>query len=72
MLFVRRVNLGFGGKAETSAIQRYVRLWPLSRGKSVRAVRRLPVTLLICADELCIGEYVTLHCSLDLRFRRIA
>src|SRR5215469_8558656 len=25
--------------------------------------RRLPVTLLICADELCIGQYVALRCS---------
>ena len=31
---------------------------------------RLPVTLLIRADEFCIGQHVTLHCSLDLRFRR--
>jgi hypothetical protein len=30
----------------------------------------LPVTILICADELCIGEYMAPHCSLDLRFRR--
>jgi hypothetical protein len=30
----------------------------------------LPVTLLIRADELCIGQYVPPHCSLDLRFRR--
>jgi hypothetical protein len=30
----------------------------------------LPVTLLIRADEFCIGQHVTLHCSLDLRFRR--
>ena len=33
-------------------------------------VPRLPVTLLIRADELCIGQYVALHCLLDLRFRR--
>jgi hypothetical protein len=36
------------------------------------AVPWLPVTLLICADELCIGQYVALHCSLDLRFRRVS
>jgi hypothetical protein len=30
----------------------------------------LPVTLLIRADELCIGKYVAPHCSLDLRFCR--
>jgi hypothetical protein len=36
------------------------------------SVRRLPVTLLICADELRIGQYVALHCSLDLRFRRVS
>src|SRR6266581_160139 len=29
----------------------------------------LSVTLLIRADELCIGQYVALQCSLDLRFR---
>jgi hypothetical protein len=29
----------------------------------------LPVTLLIRADEFCIGQHVALHCSLDLRFR---
>ncbi len=28
------------------------------------------VTLLISADELCIGHHMTLHSSLDLRFRR--
>jgi hypothetical protein len=27
---------------------------------------------LIGADELCIGQYVALHCSLDLRFRRVS
>jgi hypothetical protein len=26
----------------------------------------LPVTLLIRADEFCIGQHVALHCSLDL------
>jgi hypothetical protein len=31
----------------------------------------LPVTLLIRADELCIGQYVAPHRSLDLRFRRV-
>src|SRR5262249_58315683 len=36
------------------------------------AVRRLPVTLLIGADQLCICQYVALHCSLDLRFRRVS
>ena len=30
----------------------------------------LPVTFLVRADELCIGQHVALHCSLDLRFRR--
>ena len=30
----------------------------------------LPVTLLICADEFCIGQHVAIHGSLDLRFRR--
>jgi len=35
-------------------------------------VRRLPVTLLIGADEFCICQYVALHCSLDLRFRRVS
>ena len=30
----------------------------------------LTVTLLIGADKLCIGQHMTLHCSLDLRFRR--
>ena len=37
-----------------------------------QGVRRLPVTLLIRADELCIGEHVALHRSLDLQFRRIS
>ena len=32
--------------------------------------RRLPITLLIRANELRIGQHVALHCSLDLRFRR--
>src|SRR5262249_44987328 len=35
------------------------------------SMKKLPVTLLKCADELCIGQYVALHCSLDLRFRRV-
>jgi hypothetical protein len=30
----------------------------------------IAVTLLIRTDEFCIGQYVTLHRSLDLRFRR--
>ena len=30
----------------------------------------LPVTLLICSDEFCIGQHVAMHGSLDLRFRR--
>ena len=30
----------------------------------------LPVTLLIRANEFCIGQYVALHRPLDLRFRR--
>ncbi len=30
----------------------------------------LAVTLLIRADELRTGQYVTPHCSLDLRFSR--
>src|SRR6516162_1305415 len=32
----------------------------------------LPVTLLIRADKLCIGQDVAPHCSLDLRFRRVS
>jgi len=32
----------------------------------------LPVTLLIRADKLCIGQDVTPHYSLDLRFRRVS
>src|SRR5262249_34877432 len=31
---------------------------------------RLPITLLIRAHQLCIGQHVALHCSLDLRFCR--
>ena len=31
---------------------------------------RLPITLLVRANKLGIGQYVTLHCSFDLRFRR--
>jgi hypothetical protein len=34
--------------------------------------RRLPVTLLIRADEFYIGQYVAPHCSLNLRFRRVS
>ncbi|HSS76676.1 MAG TPA: hypothetical protein VLV54_07995 [Thermoanaerobaculia bacterium] len=30
----------------------------------------LPVTFLVRADELCIGQHVALNCSLDLQFRR--
>ena len=36
----------------------------------IDAVAWLPVTLLISADELCIGQYVAPHCLLDLRFCR--
>src|SRR6516225_10828663 len=36
------------------------------------SVTGLPITLLKRADELCIGQYVALHCSLDLRFRRVS
>jgi hypothetical protein len=36
----------------------------------VMPARLLPVALLIRADELCVGQHVALHCSLDLRFRR--
>ena len=32
----------------------------------------LPFTFLVRADELCIGQHVALHCSLDLRFRRVS
>jgi hypothetical protein len=39
---------------------------------AVRWIKRLPVTLLIRADEFCIGQYVALHCSLDLRFCRVS
>ena len=42
----------FGGKAD---LARAI----LRNGRP----RRLPVTLLICADELCIGQYVALHYS---------
>ena len=31
---------------------------------------RLPITLLVRADQFCIGQHVALHCSLDLRFCR--
>ena len=37
-----------------------------------RDVPWLPVTLLIRADKLCIGQDVAPHCSLDLRFRRVS
>ena len=37
----------------------------------LRAFEGLPITLLIGADKLCIGQYVALHCSLDLRFGRV-
>src|SRR5215472_4571489 len=40
--------------------------WLTLRGGT--SVAWLPITLLKRADELCIGQYVTLHCSLDLRF----
>jgi len=51
---------------------------PWNKGKLIGAkphdplscLPRLPVTLLIGADELCIGQYVAVHRSLDLRFRR--
>ena len=42
----------------------------LSRVKGHARVPWLSVALLIRADEFCIGQHVTLHYSLDLRFRR--
>src|SRR6516162_1826258 len=36
------------------------------------SVTGLPITLLKRADELCIGQYVALHCSFYLRFRRVS
>ena len=48
--------------------------WFVGDGLTLRCklpgISWLPVTLLIRADELCTGQYVALHCSLDLRFRR--
>jgi hypothetical protein len=51
-------------EAMAHAINRFLR----ARSNSSRTW--LPVTLLIRADELCIGKYVAPHCSLDLRFCR--
>ena len=42
----------------------------LNSGGDCARVPWLPVTFLVRADELCIGQHVALHCSLDLRFRR--
>ena len=39
-------------------------------GLVIPRVWRLPITLLIRADELRIGQHVALHSLLDLRFRR--
>src|SRR5262249_36303784 len=43
-----------------------------SMTSSASDVPWLPVTLLIRADKLCIGQDVAPHCSLDLRFRRVS
>jgi hypothetical protein len=48
--------------------------WSVGDGLTLRCklpgVPWLLVTLLIVANELCIGQHVAPHCSLDLRFRR--
>jgi hypothetical protein len=43
---------------------------PTSPPSDQPGVSLLAVTPLIRANKLCIGKYVTPHCSLDLRFRR--
>ena len=42
----------------------------INSGGDYARVPWLPVTFLVRADELCTGQHVALHCSLDLRFRR--
>jgi hypothetical protein len=37
-----------------------------SAKKATLAPPRLPITLLVRANKLCISQYVTLHCSFDL------
>jgi hypothetical protein len=43
---------------------------PQQRVRQYCSCSRLPVTLLIRADEFRISQHVVLHCSLDLRFHR--
>ena len=43
---------------------------PTFQALTARQWHWLTVTLLIRADEFCIDQHVSLHCSLDLRFCR--
>ena len=58
-----RLTDGADIKLITRCARRHARELKLTRS-------RLPVTLLIRADEFCFSQHAAMHCSLDLRFRR--